>query len=303
MASTVNITEILGSDSISGSRVTINSNFLILQNWINGYVQVFGVDTTNGILDLTSSSTGKVMAKIGRFDSLSLPAAGNALSSFDSIGGGSFVSLSSTNITVSGALNANGTITFGGSSVFVAGGTSSFNGQLNANAALYLGTQGHVISQNTTVATGLTAGSAFPTTTLGGGGYQTNTSASPYAITGLEDVIFADCGPTGFYMKVVDGNSPVGGTLPNLPQGTRVTIVNTNPGTGYIWTGLTGSSTYYTGFNTDSSYGGYSSSGIVINQNSAYRSSVTLQWEPRVGQGQATMNGSWVVIGSCNVTV
>ena len=62
---TVNITEILGTDSISGSRVTINSNFLILQNWINGYITVFGIDTVNGILDLSGASTGKVQAKIG----------------------------------------------------------------------------------------------------------------------------------------------------------------------------------------------------------------------------------------------
>jgi hypothetical protein len=303
MASTVNITEILGSDSISGSRVTINSNFLILQNWINGYVQIFGVDTTNGILDLTNSSIGKILAKVGRFDSLSLPASGTALTSFDSLGGGSFVSVSSTNVTVSGALTANGTITLGSGSTFVSGGTSSFNGSLSANGSFYLGVQGHVISQNTTAATGLTAGSAFPSNSLGGGGYSTPNSSSPYAITGLEDVIYADCGPTGFFLKVVDGTSPVGGTLPNIPQGTRLTIVNTNPATGYIWTGLTGSSTYYTGFNTDSFYGGYLSSGIEIPQNKAYRSSIVLQWEPRVGQGQATMNGSWVVIGSSNVTV
>ena len=302
MASTVNITEILGSDSISGSRVTINSNFLILQNWINGYVQVFGVDTTNGILDLTSASTGKVMAKIGRFDSLSLPATGTALTSFDSIGGASLVSVSSTNVTVSGALVANGSITLGSASTFIVGGISSFNGSLSANAAFNLGVQGHTISQNTTVATGLTSGTAFPANTVGGGGRLTSLN-SPYSITGLEDVIYAECGPTGFYMQVVAGTSPVGGTLPNIPQGTRVTIVNTTAATGYISTGLTGSTTYYTGFNTDTSYGGYSSSGIVIPQNSSYRSSVTLQWEPRVGQGQATMNGSWVVIGSTNITV
>ena len=302
MASTVNITEILGSDSISGSRVTINSNFLILQNWINGYVQVFGVDTTNGILDLTSASTGKVMAKIGRFDSLSLPATGTALTSFDSIGGASLVSVSSTNVTVSGALVANGSITLGGSSTFIAGGTASFNGSLSANGAFYLGVQGHTISQNTTVATGLTAGTTFPVNTAGGGGRLTSLN-SPYSITGLEDVIYAECGPTGFYMQVVAGTSPVGGTLPNIPQGTRVTIVNTTAATGYISTGLTGSTTYYTGFNTDASYGGYSSLGITIPQNKSYRSSITLQWEPRVGQGQATMNGSWVVIGSTNITV
>jgi hypothetical protein len=302
MASTVNITEILGSDSISGSRVTINSNFLILQNWINGYVQVFGVDTTNGILDLTSASTGKVMAKIGRFDSLSLPATGTALTSFDSIGGASLVSVSSTNVTVSGALVANGSITLGSSSTFIAGGTASFNGSLSANGAFYLGVQGHTISQNTTVATGLTSGTAFPANTLGGGGRLTSLN-SPYSITGLEDVIYAECGPTGFYMQVVAGTSSVGGTLPNIPQGTRVTIVNTTAATGYISTGLTGSTTYYTGFNTDASYGGYSSLGITIPQNKAYRSSITLQWEPRIGQGQATMNGSWVVIGSTNITV
>jgi len=304
MASTVNITEILGSDSISGSRVTINSNFLILQNWINSYVQIFGVDTTNGILDLTLASTGKISAKIGRFDSLSLPATGVALTSFNSNGGASFVSVNSTNATISGSLTANGSVTFGSGSTFVAGGTSSFNGSLSANGALYLGTQGHVISQNTTVATGLTSGSAFPVSSLGGGGYLTTSSSSPYSLTGLEDVIFADCaGPTGFFMNVVNGTSPVGGTLPNLPQGTRITIVNTNSATGYIWTGVTGSPNYYTGFNTVSTYGGYSSSGIVVSQNKAYRSSVTLQWEPRIGQGQATMNGSWVVIGSTNVTV
>jgi len=303
MASTVNITEMLGSDSISGSRVTINSNFLILQNWINGYVQVFGVDTTNGILDLTNSSIGKVSAKVGRFDSLSLPATGTPSTSFDSSGGASLVSLSSTNVTVSGSLISNGNITFGSGSTFVAGGTSSFNGPLNVNSSFYLGVQGHVISQNTTAATGLTAGTSFPSTSSGGGGYSTPNSSSPYAITGLEDVIYADCGPTGFFLKVVDGTSPVGGTLPNIPQGTRVTIVNTNSATGYIWTGLTGSTTYYTGFNTDSTYGGYSSSGIEIPQNKAYRSSIVLQWEPRIGQGQATMNGSWVVIGSSNVTV
>ena len=302
MASTVNITEILGSDSISGSRVTINSNFLILQNWINGYVQVFGVDTTNGILDLTSASTGKVMAKIGRFDSLSLPATGTALTSFNSIGGASLVSVSSTNVTVSGALVANGSITLGSASTFIAGGISSFNGSLSANGAFNLGVQGHTISQNTTVATGLTSGTAFPANTVGGGGRLTSLN-SHYSITGLEDVIYAECGPTGFYMQVVAGTSPVGGTLPNIPQGTRVTIVNTTAATGYISTGLTGSTTYYTGFNTDASYGGYSSLGITIPQNKSYRSSVTLQWEPRVGQGQATMNGSWVVIGSTNITV
>jgi hypothetical protein len=105
-------------------------------------------------------------------------------------------------------------------------------------------------------------------------------------------------------MKVVDGDSPVGGTLPNIPQGTRITIVNTSAATGFIYTGVTGTtSSYYTGFNTSTNYGGYATGGITIAASKAYRSSVTLQWEPRVGQGEATQNGSWIVLSSTNVTV
>ena len=300
---TVNITEILGTDSISGSRVTINSNFLILQNWINGYITVFGIDTVNGILDLSGASTGKVQAKIGAFDALSIPSTGVPTASVSNLGAASFVSVQSTDITASGAVVLNGTITFGSSSIFIAGGTSSFNGSLSANAAFTLGPAGRVISSNTTYRTGLTAGSAFASTASGiGGGGRVTSVNSPYAISGLEDVIYANCGPTGFYMKVVDGT---GLTLPtNIPQGTRVTIVNTSAATGYIYTGVTGTtSSYYTGFNTSANYGGYSASGITIAPSKAYRSSITLQWESRVGQGQATQNGSWIVLSGTNVTV
>ena len=299
---TVNITEILGTDSISGSRVTINSNFLILQNWINGYITVFGIDTVNGILDLSGASTGKVQAKIGAFDALSIPSTGVPTASVSNLGAASFVSVQSTDITASGAVVLNGTITFGSSSIFIAGGTSSFNGSLSANAAFTLGPNGRVISSNTTYRTGLTAGSAFASTASGiGGGGRVTSVNSPYAISGLEDVLYANCGPTGFYMKVVDGT---GLTLPNIPQGTRVTIVNTSAATGYIYTGVTGTtSSYYTGFNTSANYGGYSASGITIAASKAYRSSVTLQWESRVGQGQATQNGSWIVLSGTNVTV
>lgn len=300
---TVNISEILGSDSISGSRVTINSNFLILQNWINGYVTVFGVDSVNGILDLTGASTGKVAAKIGSFDAISVPTTGVAKATVSSAGAAAFVDLQTTTFAASGSVTLNGNVTLGTLSIFTVGGTASFNGSLAANAAFTLGPVGHVISQNTTAAGG--TGTAFPINTsgIGGGGYLTSVN-SPYALTGLEDVIYANCGPTGFYMKVVDGTSPVGGTLPNIPQGTRITIVNTSAATGYIYTGVTGTtSTYYTGFNTSATYGGYSSAGIVLAASKAYRSSITLQWEPRVGQGLATQNGSWIVLGSTNVTV
>ena len=109
---TVNINEILGSDSISGSRVTINSNFLTLQNWINGYVNVFGIDTINGILDLSAASTGKVQAKIGRFDSLSLPSVGSALASVSSAGAAAFVDVQTTTFTASQPKNPSKKHTF-----------------------------------------------------------------------------------------------------------------------------------------------------------------------------------------------
>lgn len=299
---TVNITEILGSDSISGSRVTINSNFLIIQNWINGLVNVFGIDTVNGIMDLTGSSTGKLQAKIGAFDALQLPASGVPTASVNNAGQASFVSVQTTTLTASGAVVLNGAIALGSGSVFTVGGTASFNGSLSANGAFTLGPVGHTISTNFTNASGLTAGSAFPASTSNGGGLSSSLN-SPYAITGLEDIIYASCGPTGFFMKVVDGTSPVGGTLPNIPQGTRITIVNTSSSAGYIHTGVTGTTSYYTGFNTASTYGGYSASGITVAASKAYRSSVTLQWEPRVGQGTATENGSWIVLSATNMTV
>jgi hypothetical protein len=299
---TVNINEILGTDSISGSRVTINSNFLILQNWINGYVSVFGIDTTNGILDLSNASTGKVQAKIGRFDSLSLPSSGTATASISSAGAALFSDVQTTTFTASGALVANGTITLGTGSSFVAGGTASFNGQLGANAALVLGPQGRITSQNTTFVNGATVGQAFPATNLGGGGVATSVN-SPYAITGLEDVIYANCASPGFYMKVCDGVAPVGGTVAAIAAGTRITIINTSSTAGYIVTGVTGSPSYYTGFNTAALYGGFNSPGITAGAGKAYRSAITLQWEPRVGKGQATQNGSWVVLSHSNVTL
>ena len=304
---TVNINEILGSDSISGSRVTINSNFLILQNWINGYVSVFGIDTTNGILDLSNASTGKVQAKIGRFDSLSLPSSGTSTASISSAGAALFASIQTTTFTASGALVANGTITFGTGSSFTVGGTASFNSQLVANSAILLGPQGRITSQNTTYVSGITAGTLFPPTTTGsyptggGGGVQT-TLNSPYAITGLEDVIYANCASPGFYMKVCTGTAPSGGTVASIAQGTRITIVNTSSLAGYIVTGITGSAQYYTGFNTANNYGGFNSPGITASAGKAYRSAITLQWEPRVGKGQGSQNGSWVVLGSSNIT-
>jgi hypothetical protein len=296
---TVSTTSILGSDSISASRITINSNFLLLENWINGYVSTFGIDTNNGILDLSSATTGSIYAKTGYFNQVQVPASGAFTARILASGAASFTDVQTTTFTSSGLTTISGTLVQTGISTF--GATASFNATTNLNGSVILGINGNMTSTNTTYVSGATAGQAFPASdTLGGGGRLTSID-SPYAVTGLEDVIYANCGPTGFYMSVVGGS---GGTAANLPAGFRLRIVNTSGSTGYIYTGIQGSSsTYYTGFNTSSTYGNYATGGIVVNANSQYQASVHLQWEPRIAQGQATQAGSWIVLSGTNVTI
>ena len=299
---TVSTTSILGSDSISASRLTINSNFLLLENWINGFISTFGIDTNNGILDLSQATTGSIYAKTGYFDQLQFPSTGTFTARILSSGAASFSDVSTVSFTSSGLTTVNGSLVQNGLSTF--GATATFNSSVNMNGSLVTGPLGSNISKNTTYLTGLTAEQAFPASNnLGGGGIYT-TLNNPYQVTGLEDVIYANCGPTGFYMSVNGLTGGSGGTASNLPAGYRIRIVNTSGSTGYIYTGIQGTTnTYYTGFNTSSSYGNYATGGIVINANSQYQASVHLQWEPRIAQGQTTQNGSWIVLSGINVTI
>jgi len=291
---TVSTTSILGSDSISASRTTINSNFLLLENWINQYNTVFGIDYTNGILDLSAASTGRISAKTGKFDQIIVPSGGTALAQILSTGSASFVSVATTTLTASGASTLSG--------IFTANNTSTFNsatnlfGSTSLNSAFTILSSGHFVGQNTIYATGATAGTAFPVSTSGGGGRAT-TAAIPYQITGLEDVIYAQCG-SGFYLSV----GTTGATASNLTAGTRITVINTGGTGGFIATGIQNSGAYYTGFNTLASYGNFPSAGITCDNLKPYQSALQLQWEPRVGQGTGTQEGSWVVLGSSNMT-
>ena len=297
---TVTTTSILGSDSISASRITINSNFLILDNWVNGFVSTFGIDTNNGILNLSAASTGSIYAKTGYFDQVQVPATGVFKARILSSGAASFLGVSTTTFTSSGLTTISGSLVQTGASTF--GATASFNNPVNINGSLILGSSGNFISTNTKYPSAATAGQAFPASnnTIGGGGLYTTVNA-PYSITGQEDVIYANCGPTGFFMSVVAGN---GATAANIPAGYRIRIVNTSGSAGYIYTGATGTtSTYYTGFNTSSSYGNYPSGGIAVSSNSQYQASVHLQWEPRIAQGQSSQQGSWIVLSGTNVTI
>jgi len=299
---TINNTEILGSDSISASRLTINSNFLALENWINGYVSTFGIDTINGILNLSTATTGSISAKTGYFNQVQVPASGTFTARILSSGAAQFADVSTTTFTSSGLTTINGPLAQNGISTF--GATASFNGSLTANGSLIFGPNGNTVSKNTTYVSGATAGQAFPnSTTLGGGGIY-NSLDSPYQVQGTEDVIYAECGPTGFYLSVNGLTGGSGGTAANLSAGFRLRIVNTSGSTGYIYTGIQGSTnTYYTGFNTLTTFGNYATGGIVVSQNSQYQASVHLQWEPRIAQGQSTQNGSWIILSGTNVTI
>jgi hypothetical protein len=292
---TVNTTSILGSDSISASRTTINSNFLTLENWINNYNTVFGLDTVNGIINLTGASTGRVSAKTGKFDSIIVPSGGTALAQINSSGAGSFSSVSTTNLTGSGTLTfgAGSSLTQNGTSTFA--GSTTFSGSTTLNNTMTLGPVGNFASGNTIGASGATAGTAFPSSATGGGGGRGTSSGNPYVITAQEDVIYAQCS-SGFYMSV--GTN--GATAANLPAGLRITIINTETSAGSIKTGVQGST--YTGFNTASGYGQFPSTGITVDANRPYQSSIQLQWEPRVGKGTGSQEGSWVVLGSSNMS-
>lgn len=295
----VKITEILGSDSIAGSRNTLNSNFLILQNWINKYSSSFGIDLNNGILDISGQSTGSISAKLGKFNQISFPSSGLVTASISSAGVGTFTSLASTNLTASGTVTLNGSVSLGGLFTIQSGATGNFNGQSNFNGKISLGPASSFIDNSTVYNIGLTSGSDFPDTDSGfphGGGYST-TSSAPYSVTGTESIIYADLGSTGGFNLSV-GN---GSTVSAVPEGLVLTIINTNDAGGVINTGIQGS--FYTGFNTNSSQGGFNGAGITAPSGYAYRSSLQLRWEPRVDQSSATQKGSWVVLSATNMSV
>lgn len=298
--STVSTSQILGSNSISGSRSTINSNFLLLENWINAYATTFSVDSVNGIIDVSQASTGRISAKTGRFDEIRLPSSGSTGAFILASGQSSFLGVSTTTLTASGSVSFGGSFSSTGNSTF--SGTVSLTGSSNLNGSFIIGgnsstpsaSSGRFVSNNILTETGVTAGTAFPDSATGSGGGYSTSSSTPYVITGTEDIIYAQCG-SGFYLSVGPGTGPA-----NIPAGFRVRIVNTQGTSGTIVTGVTGG--FYTGFNTNASYGSYPSTGITADAGKPYQSSLHLQWEPRIAQGNGTEEGSWIVLSSSNMT-
>jgi len=121
------ITELLGTDSLSGSRFTINANFNALKDEVNNIESVFGLSLTSGNIDVSATSGGSIKGKIGGFNSIVLPANGTSSITLTGTTGAMVAnnltlntSLQSPviNITLGGAFNNQGTSVFDGAATF-----------------------------------------------------------------------------------------------------------------------------------------------------------------------------------------
>jgi hypothetical protein len=303
----ITIQEILGTDSIAASRLTINSNFLLVENEINDLENTFNINVVTGALDISQATSGQLKAKAFYANQAAFPASGtptvNIYGTGASAGNATFsgiVSAAQLSISATGSFNQ---VNASGPAVF--GSTVRIDGDTTSNASFINGPTGSFIEKNATGASGST--NAFLTPGNGGGGI-TGTYSNPYALTFDESVIYANCAnvssagadsanQTGFFFKVNASGTAPSGTPPSVPQGFRLTIINTSSAEGRIATGVTGSGDqYYTGFNQ--SNGGWSGNYLRVPDSAPYRTSVTLQWENRIGKGAGSQNGSWVVVSS-----
>ena len=290
----ITITEILGTDSISGSRLTINANFLLLENAYNDLEDTFNINVLTGSMDVSSSSSGQIKAKSLIANSLVMPASGSpTIQIYGTGASGGYIISSSTIASATGifsnVLQAN-TFSATGASTF--GATASFQSVANLNGRTNIGVGGSLVNLNRKASVGATT--VFPPAPAAG---VTGSYSNPYQLNLTENVIYIQSdyydgvNPTGFYMYATTG---AGATASSIPAGFTVTLVDTASATGSIFTGVTGPSPYYyTGFSTGD--GSYTDPYIQTSGNQ-YKNSITLMWEPRIDQNSATQKGSWVVI-------
>lgn len=297
----VTITEILGTDSISGSRLTINANFLLLENAYNDLENTFNINVLTGTIDVSAASSGQIKAKAFLSNSLVMPSSGSpTIQVYGTGASAGFIVSSSTVASATGTFsNILQTNTFSASGAATFSATASFQGQTNMNGALTIGASGSFVNKSRVATVGSTT--TFP---VAPGAGVTGTYSSPYQLSLTENVIYiqsdyvssapADAGfTTGFFFYATTGSGTTGS---DIPAGFTVTLIDVATTAGAIATGVTGpGSQYYTGFNTAD--GQYSAGEITTSANQ-YKSSVTLMWEPRIAQSDVTQKGSWVVVSS-----
>ena len=130
------ISEILGTDSFSGSRITINANFQSLKSTCDSLETNFGLSISAGNIDISTASGGSIKSKSLATNSISLPASGVPKITFT----GSTGNMTGVNLTLSGSLTVpsltvdNLTCSNLGSSVF--NGEATFNQLVKINDGL-----------------------------------------------------------------------------------------------------------------------------------------------------------------------
>ena len=291
----VTITEILGTDSITGARLTINSNFLLLENAYNDFENTFNINVLTGSMDVSSASSGQIKSRALVTNSLVMPSSGSPTVQIYGTGASAGYVIASSTIAgdtgiFSNNLQAN---LFSASGAATFGATGTFNAAMVCGNKSILGPSGSIINQSRKASVGSTT--TFPTAPGAG---VTGSYDNPYDLTLTENVLYIDSsyvsasttGPTGFFMRSTTGP---GTAVSNIPAGYTLTLIDVAATPGLIVTGLTGDSSYYTGFN-DIIF----SSGNFPTPGNPYISTLTLMWEPRIEQGASTQKGSWVVISS-----
>lgn len=297
----ITITEILGTDSISGSRLTLNANFLLLENAYNDLENTFNINVLTGSLDVSSATSGQIKAKALLANSLIMPASGSPTIQILGTGVNSGFIIASNSVvgatgTFSNILQAN-TLSASGAATF--GATATFSSVVNLEGKINIGPSGNFVNSNRKATVG--ASTAFPNAPGAG---VTGTYSTPYQLSLTENIIyiqsdFVSSAPgdlgfnTGFFFYATTG---AGATASDIPAGYTVTLIDTATLPGVIATGVTGPAPYYyTGFSTgDASY----TDPTIQTSGDQYKSTLTLLWEPRIGQSAATQKGSWVVVNS-----
>jgi hypothetical protein len=128
------ITEILGTDSFSGSRLTLNANFASLANELTSFETSFGISIASGNIDVSAATGGQIKGKVGAFNNIQLPATGTPVITLNGTTGSITTTLGT--LTTPAIQTASINITTGGN--LVNGGSSVFNGQSTFNELVVL---------------------------------------------------------------------------------------------------------------------------------------------------------------------
>lgn len=304
----VTITEILGTDSIAGSRLTINSNFLLLENAYNDLEDSFNINVLTGSLDVSTASSGQIKAKSMLSNSMVLPSSGSPTVELYGAGASAGYGVFGNTVASATGIFSNNLLAknFSATGTALFGGTATFSSTIESNGAFQIGVTGSFINKSRKAS--VSATTAFPAFASSPNAAITGTFSNPYVFTLQESVIYIDStkvdgGKTGFYMKVSDSNGSVASIIPAGFTVTLVDVASNTSITGQIATGVPSGATYYTGFSQSSTHCGYTSPALSIVGPKPYRNSVTLMWEPRIGQSSPTEKGSWVVIAQTGITL